>query len=105
MIPEVAGSGEWTEAAVAQARVVARLRERGHRLEQIRKAATEGRLAYGYIETIFPDEQSVRTLEDAAAETDLEPALIERFWASLGLPPSAVETLTSEDLEALRYVA
>jgi len=105
VIPEVDGSGAWTEAAVAHARIVARLRERGHRLEQIRAASREGRLAYGYIETIFPDEDERRSVRDAASETGLEPALIERFWGSIGLPPSTLETLTEEDLEAFRYVA
>ena len=38
VIPEVDGTGEWTTAAVSHARIVARLRERGHRLEQIKKA-------------------------------------------------------------------
>jgi adenylate cyclase len=105
VIPEVDGHAAWTEAAVAHARIVARLRERGHRLDQIREAGREGRLAYGYVESIFPDEEQVRSLKEAAAETGLEPALIERYWTSLGLPPSAVETLSHEDLEALRYVA
>jgi adenylate cyclase len=105
VIPEVDGRGGWTEAAVAHARIVARLRERGHRLEQIREAGKQGRLAYGYVETIFPAEEAAASLRDAAEDTGLEPALIERFWASLGLPPSALETLTDEDLEALRYMA
>jgi adenylate cyclase len=33
VIPEVDGKAEWTTAAVAHARIVARLRERGHKLE------------------------------------------------------------------------
>ena len=53
VIPEVDGKGEWTTAAVAHARIVARLRERGHKLEQIKEAGREGRLAYGYIEELF----------------------------------------------------
>jgi adenylate cyclase len=106
VIPGVDGRREWTEAAVAHARIVARLRERGHTLEQIGEAGRQGRLAYGYIESIFGDgQESERSLEEAAADTGLEPALIERFWASIGLPPTALETLTDEDLEALRYVA
>ena len=36
VIPEVDGSGEWTSAAVAHARIVARLRDRGHALEEIK---------------------------------------------------------------------
>jgi adenylate cyclase len=105
VIPEVDGTREWTEPAVAHARIVARLRERGHRLDQIREAGMQGRLAYGYIESLFGDEGAGLSLDDAAEETGLEPALIERFWASIGLPPSALESLTDEDLEALRYVS
>jgi adenylate cyclase len=106
VIPEVDGGGEWTAAAVAHARIVARLRERGHRLETIREAGRQGRLAYGYIESLFGDDhEGERTLDDASAETGLEPALIERFWNSIGLAPASLESLTDEDLEALRYVA
>ncbi len=106
VIPEVDGGGDWTAAAVAHARIVARLRSRGHRLGQIREAGQQGRLAYGYIESLFgDDEQARRTLSDAAGETGLEEALIERFWASIGLAPTTLEAVTDEDLEALRYVA
>jgi adenylate cyclase len=105
VIPEIDGKREWTEPAVAHARIVARLRERGHRLDQIREAGRQGRLAYGYIESLFGEDRPSRSLDDAADETGLEPALIERFWASIGLPPSGIESLTDEDLEALRYVS
>jgi adenylate cyclase len=105
VIPEVDGKREWTEAAVAHARIVARLRERGHNLDQIREAGKQGRLAYGYIESIFGEEHAERSLEDASDETGLETALIERFWASIGLPRSALDTVTDDDLEALRYVS
>jgi adenylate cyclase len=105
VIPEVDGRREWTEPAVAHARIVARLRERGHRLDQIREAGRQGRLAYGYIESMFGEEGAGLSLNDAAAQTGLEPALIERFWTSIGLPPSELESLTDEDLEALRYVS
>ena len=46
LIPEVDGTGKWTTAAVAHARIVARLRDRGHKLEEIRRAGEEGRLAF-----------------------------------------------------------
>jgi adenylate cyclase len=105
VIPEVDGSREWTEPAVAHARIVARLRERGHRLDQIREAGRQGRLAYGYIESLFDEEGTTWSRADAADETGLESALIERFWASIGLPPSELDALTDEDLEALRYVS
>jgi adenylate cyclase len=106
VIPEVDGRGEWTAAAVAHARIVARLRARGHTLESLRQAGSQGRLAYGYIESLFGDDQQAeRNLKDASSETGLEEALIERFWNSIGLAPAALEGITDEDLEALRYVA
>jgi adenylate cyclase len=105
VIPEIDGKREWTEAAVAHARIVARLRERGHRLDQIREAGRQGRLAYGYIESLFGEERPNWSLNEAAEETGLETALIERFWSSIGLPPTELDELTDEDLEALRYVS
>jgi adenylate cyclase len=105
VIPEIDGNRDWTEPAVAHARIVARLRERGHRLDQIREAGRQGRLAYGYIETLFGEDRATWSLDHAAEETGLETALIERFWASIGLPPSELDALTDEDLEALRYVS
>jgi adenylate cyclase len=105
VIPEVDGKGVWTTAAVAHARIVARLRERGHKLEEIKEAGKEGRLAYGYIEELFGDDETERSLKEAATLTGLEPALIERFWASLGLPTRGLEQLSEEDIQALHYVA
>ena len=46
--------GKWSPSAIAQARIVARLRERGHTMAQIRDAVRSGRLAYGYLEQLFP---------------------------------------------------
>ena len=105
VIPEVDGTGVWTTAAVAHARIVARLRERGHKLEEIKEAGKEGRLAYGYVEELFGDDEPGRSLKEAAKLTGLEPALIERFWASLGLPTRGLEQLSEEDIQALHYVA
>src|SRR4051812_6849592 len=42
--------GTWTPAAIAHARIVARLRERGHTLRQIAAATEAGRLSFAYIE-------------------------------------------------------
>jgi adenylate cyclase len=105
VIPEVAGKGEWTTAAVAHARIVARLRERGHKLEQIKEAGREGRLAYGYIGELFGGNESPHSLKEAVELTGLEPALIERFWTSLGLPTKGLDQLSDEDIEALSYVS
>jgi adenylate cyclase len=98
-------NGGWTPAAVATARIVARLRERGHSLASIRRAAENGRLAFGYIEDLFPSEDGEYTLEDAARETGLEPALIERIWQSIGFPSGDQASMTEDDLQLLRYVA
>ena len=45
----------WTTAAAAQARVVARMRERGHSLAELRRAVREGRLAFGFVEDLLGD--------------------------------------------------
>ncbi|MFL5824422.1 MAG: MerR family transcriptional regulator [Solirubrobacteraceae bacterium] len=98
--------GTWSRGAVGHARVVARLRERGHSLEEIRRATEEGRLAFGYIEELFPSvEDGHYTLDQAARDTGLEPALIERVMAALGLSPMQTDSLSAEDVQLLRYVA
>jgi adenylate cyclase len=96
--------GAWTAAAVAQARIVARLRARGHDLEHVRRAAKEGRLAYGYLEELFPQDGDY-DLADAAAATGLEPELIRRIWTTAGFPPGALERLSEDDVELLRRLA
>jgi adenylate cyclase len=105
LIPQHDHNGAWTPAAVAQARMVARLRERGHSLEEIRSATESGRLAFGYIEDLFPQPEHAITIETAAKETGLEPALIERIFTTMGFPGRAVDRLSSEDLQFLRYAA
>ena len=96
--------GEWTPAAVAHARIVARLRDRGHSLGDIRRASAAGRLAHGYIGDLFPSPVAEVSLEDAAQQTGLEPALIERIWTSVGFPAHLLERLTEDDLELLRSI-
>ena len=97
--------GRWTEGAVADARIVARLRDRGHTLKQIREASGSGRLAFGVIEDLFPEARADYTLEDAARETGLEPALIERIYTSFGYPADTLERISEDDLQLLRYIA
>src|SRR4051794_2871225 len=86
--------GEWTPAAVAQGRLVARLRARGHSLDHVRRAAKEGRLAYGYLEDLFPDAEVEYGLGDAVRETGLEPELIRRIWSAAGFSAASLEHLT-----------
>src|SRR5688500_13584628 len=97
--------GEWSPSAIAQARIVARLRERGHTMRQIRDAVQSGRLAYGYLQQLFPDDRGPHPLRDAADRTALEPALIERIWGSLGFPANGDESFSDGDLDLLEYGA
>ncbi len=99
------GNSRWSPAAIAHARIVARLRERGHTLDQIREASRQGRLAYGFFEELFPVEREGRSLQQAAKEVGLEPALVERIWTSIGFQAGALERVNDEDMEALRHVA
>jgi len=106
LIPQYEGNGSWSPGAVGHARIVARLRERGHSLTDIRRATDEGRLAFGFIEELFPAvDDRVYTVGQAAAETGLEPALVERVLAALGMNTAQAEALSSEDVQLLRYVA
>jgi adenylate cyclase len=92
---------QWTPAAVAHARIVARLRERGYSLDTLREAANAGRLAYGYLEDLFPAPARTRTLAEAAEETGLEPGLIERIWATAGFASESLERIGEEVHEPL----
>jgi adenylate cyclase len=105
VIPERDGNGGLSPAAVAHARIAARLRARGHSLDQIRAATQEGRLAYGYVEDLFPPSRPRRPLSEVAEETGIEEPLIERLWTSIGLPMPELERMTDEDVQALRYIA
>jgi adenylate cyclase len=93
--------GHWTTAAAAQARVVGRMRERGHSLAELRRAVREGRLAFGYVEDLLPGRERVFTREHAAEITELEPALIERMMSLLGTPTAIEGTLNDQDVVAM----
>jgi adenylate cyclase len=98
--------GRWTAAAAAQARVVARMRERGYSLEDLKEAGREGRLAFGFTEELFsdPDERRM-SVEEVAAETGLEAELVERILVILGTPADRRHDVSPEDAEALRHCA
>jgi adenylate cyclase len=98
--------GRWTATAAAQARVVARMRERGYSLEDLKTAGREGRLAFGFTEDMLSeDEGEETTVEQVAAETGLEPELIERILTILGTPKERERGLGPEDAAALRHCA
>jgi adenylate cyclase len=98
--------GRWTATAAAQARVVARMRERGYSLEDLREAGREGRLAFGFAEELFSEQaEGGMSLADVARETGLEPELIERILVILGTPKGRQRNLGPEDVAALRHCA
>lgn len=97
--------GGWTPTVVAQARMVQRLRVRGHSLLSIRDAVLSGRLAFGYVQELFPPPQAGITLAEAAAETGLEPALIQRIFQTIGFSAASTDRLAPADVQFLRYGA
>jgi adenylate cyclase len=103
LIPQY--NGVWTPEAIGHARIVARMRERGHSLQSIRLATDEGRLAYAFAEELFPQPERIYTAEEAAVETSLEPALIERMITSLGFSPAHAQAITEDEMQVLRYVS
>jgi adenylate cyclase len=100
----VAG-GRWTVAAAAQARVVARMRERGYSLEDLKEAGREGRLAFGFTEELFAEDEGELTVEMIAGETCLEPELIERILVLMGTPVGHQRRLSVADAAAIRLCA
>jgi adenylate cyclase len=95
--------GVWRPPAAAHARIVARLRDRGHSLQSIREAGERGRLAFAYTEDLFPVDERSYSLEQAAEETGLEPALVERIHQAAGL--SSQDEFGEDDIQLLRYIA
>jgi adenylate cyclase len=97
--------GRWTAAAAAQARVVARMRERGHSLEDLKRAGREGRLASGFVEELLPEPEEQLTVEEVARETGLEAELIDRILGILGTPTGRERVLNPSDAAAMRHCA
>jgi adenylate cyclase len=99
--------GRWTVAAAAQARVVARMRDRGYSLEDLKEAGREGRLAFGFAEELFAEEGEDADLpiETVAAETGLEVELIERVLTMMGTPVGQERSLSVADAAAIRLCA
>jgi adenylate cyclase len=102
LVPQYEGA--WTPPAVAQVRIVGRLRERGHTLEQIRRANESGQLA-GYVQGMFAPPEGRYTLAQAAREANLDVGLVERIYMALGLSALSLDALGEEDLDLLRYLS
>ncbi len=97
--------GNWTPTAAAQARIVARMRDRGYSLDQLKQAGREGRLAFGYAEELFERSEETVSVEEAAEQTGLEVELIERLMILMGTPTGHERELTEDDLEAMHQCA
>ncbi len=97
--------GEWTPSAIGAARVVARMRERGHSLAEIQRATEEGRLAFGFLEELFPADQARISIRDAARDTGLDEGLVARLLSGLGISREHASTVSEDELQLLRYVS
>lgn len=98
-------NGNWTRPAAAQARVVARMRERGYGLEEVKEAAREGKLAFGFAEDLIRAPGKTFTRDEAAQRTGLEPELIDRLLSLLGTPTQHEGALGEDDMQALEHIA
>jgi adenylate cyclase len=101
VIPEY--DGTWTPAAAAHARIVARLRARGHTLREIRAAGAAGKLAFAFTEQLFGDDERVFSIDEVAEDSGLEPALIERIHRAAGF--SVRDGFSEDDVKLMRYIA
>jgi adenylate cyclase len=97
--------GSWTPSALAYVRVIARLRARGHSLEDIKRASDRGQLAIGPIENVLGGAEAKHSLREAARSSGLDPGLIERIFTTMGLGVVSVEGITDEDMQMIEYAA
>ena len=102
LIPQY--DGDWTSSAIGHARVVARMRQRGHSLREIRRATDEGRLAFGFLEDLFPSDQKRFTVREAARESGLDAGLVKRVVTGMGFSPEPGSTVSEDEVQLLRYV-
>src|ERR1700733_4919666 len=88
--------GHWTPSATAYARVVARLRARGHSLTAIKHASDTGQLAIGPIENLLAASEPRYGMREAARESGLRPELIRRIYTTMGVGAGGPDTFTGE---------
>lgn len=101
-IPEY--DGVWTSSSIAHARIVGQLRKGGQPLEEIVKAAQDGRLALGGIDALFAVESKHYTLKQAARASGIKLDIAEQIWLSLGMSVQKTDRVTEQDVEALKRV-
>lgn len=98
--------GEWSAASIAQARTIARMRERGHSVDDLVEAVQTGRMV-GYVEELANEQllSDRYTLKEASKITGLKPKMIREAFAALGLPETIVDNLNGDDVRVLSYLA
>jgi adenylate cyclase len=96
--------GVWTSAAVAHARIVGQLRKSGESLDEIVKAAGDGRLVLGGVDALFAVETKSFTLKQAAKQAGIKFDVAEQVWLSLGLSVQATDHVTQKDVDALKRI-
>ncbi|MGD9737257.1 MAG: adenylate cyclase regulatory domain-containing protein [Solirubrobacterales bacterium] len=97
--------GRWTGAAAAQARVVARMRDRGYSLEDLKAAGREGKLAFGITEEVLSSQEGSLSVHEVAERSGLEPELVERILIILGTPKGRQHALSEADATAIEQCA
>jgi adenylate cyclase len=103
LVPQYEGA--WTPAGASQVRIVARLRERGYTIEQIRDATHSGRLVFGYLDELLPSSPGTHSLADVARSSGLGTDLIERLYTAMGTSTLSIDSFSDQDLQMLKYVA
>jgi adenylate cyclase len=101
VIPQYTGS--WTPAAIGQARLVGRMRERGYTLKQIKDATVDGRLAFGPLAELFATGEGAYTAREAARAADLDPAIVKRIATVIGVRPE--DGFSDDDIQLFQYIA
>ncbi len=97
--------GRWTPASAAYARVVARLRARGHTLAQIKRASENGQLAVGPLKNLLMRPGPRYPLREAIRLSGLNRDLIARLHATMGLGAPPLDGFTEEDMQIFKYGA
>jgi adenylate cyclase len=97
--------GNWTPTVARHLQMVARMRARGHTIEQIREASESGQLATSFIDALLPSGEERHTLREVARATGLKRDLIERIFAAIGLTALSGEKFSDEDVRMLKYQA
>ncbi|MGK2877908.1 MAG: adenylate cyclase regulatory domain-containing protein [Solirubrobacterales bacterium] len=101
-IPEY--DGVWTSSSIAHARIVGQLRKGGQPLEEIVKAAGDGRLALGGVDVLFAVESKHYSLKQAARAAGIKLDIAEQIWISLGMSVQKTDRVTEQDVEAMKRV-